>query len=123
MAVNTYIALSAGYVDGEIKEEGSTFATEFKGIKRNEQGEVERDKNGNPIMVAIKDPSWVRRISPADAAAVHAATDRTPDDINIEAMSLVEAKAYAASIGVDVTALKKQEDVVAAIKAARPPVI
>lgn len=123
MAVHTYIAESAGYVGGEIKEAGTTFSTEFLGLKRNGKGEIERDKAGNPIMVAIPDPSWVRRISAADAVAVDAATDRTPDDINVDAMNLSEAKAYAASIGIDATALTKKDDVIAAIKAARPPAI
>ena len=121
MASKKYIATAKGYVDGRIIQEGEAFEHEFVEIVREGKPGVgnvvpiKRDEKGNAITKPCAPPSWAR---PADGVefVVAKAADGKTEDLNFEAMSVAELKAYAASKGIDVTPLKAKDDIIKGIK-------
>lgn len=95
--VIAYRALAAVYVDGVLHKEGETFVTDEP-----------------------KGEQW-EPVNPVQKAAAEASSEGEHGDVNLEALSVSELKAYAASLGVNLGEAKTAKDIITVIKAADDP--
>ena len=139
MAAKTYRALRKGYIDGRLIKEGEVFTAEFKEISREEPdkaalkrwedkggprpvGAIKRDKNGDAVMVAAKNPpSWAELVgkqSEVEKMVADVQDDNTSQDPNLEEMDKAALQALAAEKHIQFTKSTSEADLRTAIRAA-----